>query len=158
MQSDYSIRLSTLDDLPAILDISHELFLHDQDWIDGIVMGWSYSDDAKKLFTNYITQKEGVCYVAVTDENVIGYISGELKKPESWRNVKVSEISNIMILQGHRKQGVGKLLCKEFYAWSKSQGANQLMVEASAPNANAIEFYKSIGFEPYTLQLEQPIN
>lgn len=158
MQSNYSIRLSALDDLPAILDISHELFLHDQDWIEGIVIGWSYSDDAKKLFTNYITQKEGVCYVAVKDKEVIGYISGELKKPESWRDVKVSEISNIMILDGHRKHGVGKLLFKEFYKWSKAQGANRLMVEASAPNANAIEFYKSIGFEPYALELEQPID
>ncbi len=152
-----TIRKATIEDLKAIQDLSHQLFKHDEAWISHLKMNWTFEDAGIEYFTTHLNGKEGVAYVAEDNSRIVGYITGDMKKDESWRSVRIAELENIFIEEESRHKSIGKQLFEEFRQWAREQGAQKLTVSASYPNSSAIQFYQSVGFEPYSLELEMEI-
>ncbi|MEK7626231.1 MAG: GNAT family N-acetyltransferase [Patescibacteria group bacterium] len=151
-----TIRKANIGDLKPIQNLSYKLFRNDEGRISNLVMDWSQGPEGEKYFTDRI-ENRGVCFVAEDDGEVVGYITGEVKKDISWRSVHISELENIFIEEKYRHQSIGRRLFEELKNWSKENGAQKMTVSPSIPNTSAIEFYKSVGFEPYSLELEMEI-
>ncbi|OGL30502.1 hypothetical protein A3F37_01350 [Candidatus Saccharibacteria bacterium RIFCSPHIGHO2_12_FULL_41_12] len=148
------IRKATIEDLKAVQDLSFKLFKNDESWVSHLRMDWTFEDEGIKYFTSRLNGKEGIAYVAEDNNRIVGYITGDMKKDVSWRSVRIAELENIFIEEESRHKNMGKKLFGEFRIWAREQEAQKLMVSASYPNTSAIEFYKSVGFEPYSLELE----
>jgi len=151
------VRKARLEDLQAIQDLSYQLFKHDEAWISHLKMNWAFEEAGIEYFTTHLNGREGVTYVAEDNHNIVGYITGDMKKDVSWRSVRIAELENIFIEKESRHKNIGKKLFEEFRAWAREQGAQKLTVSASYPNSSAIQFYKSVGFEPCSLELEMGI-
>lgn len=152
------VRPANLSYLKTIQDLNHDLFKHDSAWISHLAMDWPYdSKTGAAYFNDAIEKLDTACFVAEENGEIVGYLAGALKEPESYRNVKRAELENMFVKESYRHQGIGKLLAAKFKEWCKEQGAQKILAIASAPNESAIQFYKSIGFESYSLELEMDL-
>lgn len=77
----------------------------------------------------------------VEKEDVVGYL--ELSH-EQWNNRM--RISNILVEESHRGQGIGKALMKKACSIAIQENAIMIVLETQSCNYNAISFYRSCGF------------
>ena len=148
-----NIRRAKIEELKIIQDLNHDLFASDSKRDQFLNHNWPYKD-GKKYFKKKILDPNNICLVAELNDEIVGYLAGEVLETESWRPVKRTELQNMFVKSQFRSKGVGKLLVGEFLKWSKSKGAQRALVVAYSTNDRAIEFYKRNGFEPESLSLE----
>ena len=148
-----SIRKAKINELKIIQDLNHDLFASDGPRDQFLNHEWPY-EDGKKYFIKRMSEPNSICLVAIVDNQIIGYLAGELLKTESWRPVKRIELQNMFVKDQFRNLGVGKKLVSEFLKWSKSKGVKKVLVVAYVTNQRAINFYEKSGFEPESLSLE----
>lgn len=150
----YLIRKAQIKDLRSIQDLNHALFESDHSSDPDLKMTWPY-DEGESYFRGMIEGTIGVCFVAVENEEIIGYLAGCIKTDTpSWRPIVVAELENMLVKSEHRSHGVGRTLADKFITWSKDNGAQSVAVSAYSKNERAIGFYKSLGFEAYCTELE----
>ncbi|MEY4714296.1 MAG: tRNA ((37)-N6)-threonylcarbamoyltransferase complex transferase subunit TsaD [Actinomycetota bacterium] len=80
-------------------------------------------------------------------QRLIGY-AGAASAPGSFS----ADIQTIAIASDERGHGYGRRLMQELLIWSKSVGAEQVMLEVRADNPAAIKLYRSLGFEQIDLR------
>lgn len=148
------IRKAQIGDLRTIQDLNHALFESDHSSDRDLKMTWPY-DEGESYFRGMIEGTIGVCFVAVENEEVIGYLAGCIKTDTpSWRPIIVAELENMLVRSEYRSRGVGAALADNFITWSKDNGAQRIAVSAYSKNQRAIDFYKSLGFDTYCTELE----
>lgn len=153
--NDLIIRKAKEDELKIIQELNHQLFLHDKEYDSFLNMNWPFEKIGEDYFKNKISGKDGVCFVAQINGEIVGYLAGGIIKPYSYRKIKKqSELENTLIKETFRGQGIGEKLFKEFVKWSKEQGAERIKVSASTDNTRAIKFYKRLSFTPCASELE----
>jgi GNAT superfamily N-acetyltransferase len=151
------IRKTTIKELKTIINLNHALFQEDAGTRDPFTnLNWPY-EEGKKHFTKRIKGENNVCLLAEKNNEVIGYITGYIKKPDTLRPIKIAELESMFVKEKHRNKGVGKLLFKEFKKWSKGKRAERISVTAYSANKKAVNFYKKLRFEPKSLTLESEI-
>jgi ribosomal-protein-alanine N-acetyltransferase len=80
-------------------------------------------------------------WVAVCERSVVGLAAA------SWlRGETAAEIENLVVDQGHRRQGIGAALVAECAQWAARAGATTLRLEVRASNAVALALYHRCGF------------
>ena len=96
---------------------------------------WSHQDFVE------ILMKEDVLYVVAVDgERVVGCCG-------VWNICGDGNISNVLVEEGLRLQGIGKLLLQTILTWGGELGINAYTLEVRVSNAPAIHLYESLGFE-----------
>ena len=152
-----TIRKATIEDLPAVQELSQELFYSDLPHDPLMNVDWSFSEDGKKIFTARITEPNRFCLVAEINGKIIGYTTGSVLSVPAWRPVKRLELENLIVTEKYRGQRIGEKLAQAVVDLAKSLGMQRVMVAAYATNDRAIKFYKRVGFIPDTLQLEKEV-
>ncbi|RQD70059.1 MAG: GNAT family N-acetyltransferase, partial [Tindallia sp. MSAO_Bac2] len=76
------------------------------------------------------------------EEKSIGCISFQLKEIH-----KTGYIFNVAVIPEEQKKGCGSLLMKKCLEWLKGKGFSKGALMVAAENNNALNLYKSIGFE-----------
>lgn len=150
----YIIRKAQIDDLRTIQYLNYSLFKSDNSSDPDLKMTWPY-DEGESYFRGMIEGTIVVCFVAVENEEIIGYLAGCIKTDTpSWRPIVIAELENMLVKSEYRSHGAGRALADKFIAWSRENGAQSMAVSAYSKNERAIDFYKSLGFEPYSTELE----
>jgi GNAT superfamily N-acetyltransferase len=115
---------------------------------------YSIQKNGKKYFTEKIINDFAI--VALKDSKVVGYLIGEITKAENYRTInKVAEVNDTVVREGHRGEGIGKIMFDDFIKWAKSKKVDLIRVAATAQNEGAIRFYKREGFEEKSVTLEK---
>ncbi len=70
---------------------------------------------------------------------------------ETWNNRLL--VSNLLVMEGHRGQGVGRTLLRAARAEGRALGARMLWLETQSCNAPAIGFYLACGLDLIGLDL-----
>ncbi len=118
------IRRSIPDDATAIAKMESTIF--DDPWRE------------KDIFS-YITSQIGMCYTALENGEVIGYIIGQKIPPEG-------EVYRIAVREDKRRCHVGNKLLTYALDSELRCGVEVVFLEVRSQNNTAIEFYKHIGF------------
>lgn len=63
------------------------------------------------------------------------------------------EPQTLHVLEDARGKGIGKKLMDEHLKWLKCNGCEEITITVSYENNNTIEFYKTLGFKPNTLEM-----
>jgi len=151
-----TIRKAEINDLKAIQDLNHKLFLWDYGRDPALNADWPYSQAGKDYFTKRINSEPGVCFVAEQNNIIIGYVAGRVSKEiDKTDTILRSELENIYIEDTARSNGIGRLLVQSLTKWCKDQGAQSMFVSSYYHNNDAISFYRACGFEPFVLKLEK---
>lgn len=153
LMSDVSVRLAKQSELKQVQELNYKLFLSDNRHFGDLNTKWPYQD-GESYFRKRIAGEGGACIVAEQAGRIIGYaICGWSHLNFSAYKAKRAELENICVAEDARSQGVGAQLIEAVYDWCREEGADYVMVDAYAPNTRAIKFYKTQGFEPYSMVL-----
>jgi ribosomal protein S18 acetylase RimI-like enzyme len=83
--------------------------------------------------------------VAENGTGIVGGVSFWIK-PDLAHGDTVVEVPMLVVAEGHRRTGVGKLLMEEVRNVASDNGASQIELVATRANVAAREFYRSLGF------------
>lgn len=67
-------------------------------------------------------------------------------RQEEWNGT--AWIQSLYVDRGHRRRGIGKILCETAVRFARQAGARALFVETQISNGPAIDFYLGCGFTP----------
>lgn len=147
-----SIRNATLEDITIIQNLNNDLFkLEKENYDSTLVRDWPLTEDGKEYFEDLI--KNNYVIVATLDSEIVGYLAGSINEKGSYEEIQYGEINNMLVNDKCRGLGIGKLLVDSFKLYCKENNIDNLKVEASAKNINAINFYKKNGFEDFNVTL-----
>lgn len=150
-----TIRIATLDDIPAIQKLNHDLFLSDNEFNQDLDLNWPNTEEGVQYYTEAVNSERFLSIVAEENGKVIGYLNGYIRKPSTIYKGVRAELDNMCVSEAARSKGIGSALIDEFKKWAKEKGAERLMVEAFSKNERALVFYAKNGFEPYATILTQ---
>ena len=118
------IRRSIPDDATAIAEMEGEYFSD----------SWS-----KKDIFSYICSDDGMCFSALDNGEVIGYIIGRKIPPEA-------EIYRVAVRMDKRKRGVGYRLLSYALKTERGSGVETVFLEVRSRNDAARALYSAYGF------------
>ncbi len=106
-----------------------------------------YFSDAwsKKDIFSYICSEGGMCFSAISDGEVIGYIIGRVIAPEG-------EIYRIAVDEDKRGRGIGYRLLSYALKTERGRGLESVFLEVREKNIPAIKLYTSFGFKEISVR------
>ena len=124
------IRRARPDDAPAIAGL--EALCFDDPW------------GVKDIFS-YICRDSGMCFCAVDDSGVIGYVLGQIIPPEA-------EIYRIAVSPQRRQRGIGYRLLSFALKTERGRGLETTFLEVRSKNAPARALYRAHGFKEVSVR------
>jgi len=122
-----TVRDMTLDDVPAVGALEHQLFPID---------AWPV-----QMFIDELSQPETRRYlVAETSDGIVGYAGLMCIEP-------ISDVQTIAVVPEQEGKGIGSALLAELILESRRRGAQDVLLEVRADNPRAQELYRRFGFE-----------
>ena len=94
---------------------------------------------SKKNILNDLNNSNFKCLMALYKEEIIGYIS--------FSHIFDIEIESIIVKSSYQRQGIGTLLLKYVFNFSKENKINNVFLEVRKSNLAAISLYKKMGFK-----------
>jgi len=94
--------------------------------------------------TESVINDKNACYIAVTENKIIGYIIAVREKFIRTRHVATVVIG---ILEEYCNKGIGYLLFQEIINFASENNVKRLELTVITENERAINLYKKLGFE-----------
>ena len=138
------IREATEKDIPIILSLLYELGRPkpQQD---------SDLDYFRKLVKQYITNSDKKIFVAIlNDIEIVGVVSIVLMSRLNRTSLELY-IPELVVLEKHHNQGIGKLLINKCIEFGKQKNCHRIRLESGNQRKDSHEFYKHLGFEQSAL-------
>lgn len=134
MTSDfYSIHHAQAEHIDALVSLMSEL-------------GYGTSRETMETQLNfYIDSESSVVFVATTETNVLGAISGHLI-PALHQPGNVGRVTSMVVADKARSKGVGSALLRELEDWLRSNNCLRFEVTSGEHREIAHRFYESHGY------------
>ena len=68
------------------------------------------------------------------------------------------EVSGVIVREGRRREGIGRLLMQEAVRFSRERGLRWVTLHTFGPNRGAMEFWEGLGFTPRVVELASPVD
>ena len=152
---DVLIREAKIEDLKDIQKLSSKLFVFENENCNkDLNLDWSFQKEGEEYFVDSINNK--IVYLAIVDDKMIGYLSGDTEINHTWMKIKEAEIVNLYIEEEFRNLGIGTMLIEKFKEYCKDKGISHIILTAFSNNINALKCYENKGFKEYktTMQCE----
>jgi GNAT superfamily N-acetyltransferase len=148
------IRVAMEDDIPALVALADSLVREDAGQRDPFAnLDW-VRDEGADRYRRQVSDEDAACFVAVAEDEPIGYVSGRLEPPNLYRLANGAVLGSLYVRPGYRNRGVGERLVDAFLAWVRTKGVDRVMVTAFASNHGALRFYERVGFAPHDVILQ----
>jgi len=133
-----SVREATAEDVEAIHALAGEL---------ATILGDSPPrlEDVRARLGELLEEPRARVMVAEDDDAVVGVASLWIK-PDLAHGDTVIEVPTLVVAEGSRREGVGKLLMEEVQRLGAENGADLIELVATTQNVAAREFYRTLGF------------
>jgi ribosomal protein S18 acetylase RimI-like enzyme len=117
-----------------------ETEVESEDDLDSKVLGEG-NEELDPMVLPEEEEKRGMtCYLVEKDGEIIGKVNLQLTS-------KLGAIFGLGVLPEHRRKGYGRALLLMAIEKLKEANAQEIMLQVAAENANALNLYKSCGFE-----------
>ncbi len=110
-----------------------------------------------------VREREGVIFLALKDENVVGCVVGTIPQAtdpidhlESFP-AREGYINELIVLEEARGGGAGRFLMQEVERYFRSKECAFVRVNCFAPNVRSLEFYHHCGYEDRLISLIKPL-
>lgn len=116
-----------------------------------LVLKENYRDGYFAFVTEECKKHDGKIYLAVDNERAVGMIvckifQGGGEEEFTTSCPKVGFISDLVVADGMRGQGIGKALIDRAEAYFSEKRCEYIQLEVFEPNRRAFELYQKLGF------------
>lgn len=146
-----NIRKAKKSDFDKILKLAKELYEVELPFDKNLNKDYYNSKKAESNLKKSISSKNNTFLVAEQDNDLIGYIDGNLIDKEGVYINKVACLEHLCVSEKYRKQGIGKMLIDEFTRLMKEKDAKFIKLNAFQNNISAVSFYKKEEFKEYSI-------
>jgi GNAT superfamily N-acetyltransferase len=161
MNRKFVIRKSTRNDFEDILRLS-KIFIKCEKIFDPTINDHWFDDNkedgsncGQESIIKAIENPNEICYVAILENIIVGYIVGCYSTHHSYRTShKCTRIDGMFVLRRARGLGIGKALISQFVRWSKERKANKITLNVSSGNLLAIHVCELMKFKDYDHVME----
>ena len=151
-----NIRPAILEDLDTVRQLNDKIFIKNSEYDEDMVPHFALTAEGEKYFRESIETKEGCFFIAEVEGEVVGYVNGA-KLDLPYRKSKYFEIQNLGVIPERKKQGIGSMLLEKASVWAKNNGFEKIYLNSYIKNSEAVNFYRSKGFEDIDVCLEKKI-
>ncbi len=113
---------------------------------------WRITEDGKKLLkqkvVNDLADSNIRILLAEVDNDVVGYVQGEVTQRSEYLPRTVGQVSLIYVTERFRRKGIGRRLLKEVCRFFNANNAEHLTMRYIVGNREAERFWRKLGFEP----------
>lgn len=99
--------------------------------------------DVERALTTLGTE---TVFVVEIFKRLIGYATVQLTESFAYTR-PTAELTNIFVLPGYRRGGLGSRLLSEVIAYAEKHHALELFARVNDANAGALQFYESLGLK-----------
>lgn len=107
--------------------------------IDGIELA---ELENKQNFEFFLKRNEGMSFLAVDHEEVIGTCLGS-------HNGRRGFLNHLAVAQSHRRKGIGKMLVRKCLEILQAEGIRRIYIFLAKENVEARSFWEHIGWSQY---------
>lgn len=114
----------------------------------------------KKDFINFLNNPKCICYVAVSNDKVLGEIMATVKEINEggiFRNRKILFIEDICVDKNYTRQGIGTMLYEKIKECALSDDITSIELNVWAFNHDAIQFYNKLGLNCKSMRFENKL-
>jgi GNAT superfamily N-acetyltransferase len=154
------IRPYAAGDRAVVIDLVHQLNLYE----DGISADRARDVKAAEACLDFdlarVTRDGGAIMVAVDGRDVVGMMCFVLEPPPPYLRADLAQVgwvSELVIDERHRGQGIGTALLEEAERLARSHGVRRLMIGAIVGNHIARKAYERFGFRPAVMELAKDL-
>lgn len=132
-----------------LVELEEYIVSIDKDGLDQV--GECYREKMALIDLDEVSKNSGKCYIVVEDNRAIGLIMGcifsyDEKDYLDYKCPKRGEITELVVSQKARSQGIGKALMEQMEKYFKSLECEYVLLDVFAYNTNAIKFYEREGY------------
>ena len=92
--------------------------------------------------------------IVIDSGKILGYALAQVSyHPPVLKNTKFCLLTDIVVIDEFRGQGIGKQLFEEVKNWSKEKGVNRIELKVAPGNKLGYTFYSRLGFKDYLHEL-----
>lgn len=128
-----------------LVELEEYIMSIDKDQLDQIHP--DYRDKMALLDLEEVNKNNGKCYLAIENDKAVGLIMGVIRNYDKYDYLdykcpKSGEITELIITNRVRNQGIGNLLMKKMEDYFKSIGCEYVFIDVFAYNKSALKFYE----------------
>lgn len=128
-----------------LVELEEYIMSIDKDHLD--LIHPDYRDKMALLDLEEVNKNNGKCYLAIENDKAVGLIMGVIRNYDKYDYLdykcpKSGEITELIITNRVRNQGIGNLLMKKMEDYFKSIGCEYVFIDVFAYNKSALKFYK----------------
>ena len=149
-------------DAQALLNALQE-HLVEIDPLDVQIFSKRYRDEYLSFVLEILEECEGKMFLAFDGDRAVGLIAGYIEKKDEEDKLtnscpKRGVISELVVDEKYRGQGIGKLLMNSVEAYFSSMKCQFYTVGVFGPNADAARFYGSLGYHTRNIEMMKESN
>ena len=132
-----------------LVELEEYIVSIDEDHLDTV--GKDYREKMIDIDLKEVNDNEGICFLAVEKNKAIGLIMGTIPPYEEvdyldYKCPKRGEITELVISNKVRSNGIGQELMKKMEEYFLSKKCEYILIDVFAYNKNAIDFYDKQGY------------
>ncbi len=145
-----NIRKTKIEDYDKIIELYKELYDTEKIFDKNLTNIYDVSNKQKENILKRIKSRKEIFLVAEENNEIMGLVDGYIIDNNNHIE-KVGYLDHLCVFKEYRKHGVGKRLIEEFTNKMKNKNVVYLKLNAFENNLPAIELYKKLGFEEYSI-------
>lgn len=127
------------------------------------IMADNYREDYFNDMMEKIKNNNGMIYVAIEDDIVLGFIAGIIEVVEGVDALTVGEfklgrIIELCVTNKLRSKGIGSELVNKVEDYLKNKECDYIYVDVFGPNTKAIDFYNKNGYNLRNIEVMKKVN
>ncbi len=111
----------------------------------------------EKTASDYLSNPKYIIFVAQNNNELLGYICGEIKEKPHKKLDKEGYIQDWFVSEQYRAKDIGKALFDALVNELKNRNCTHLVLDTFTENKKAIDIYHAMGFEDRLLTLIKKI-
>ncbi|GAM59180.1 histone acetyltransferase HPA2 [Vibrio ishigakensis] len=149
------VRIATPNDAEALLPLWLDLYRFHIAELGGKLN----RAEVETQLNNYLSHPECLHFLAQRNDEVVGFVAGELSrfssplKPSSY----IGSIDHWYVAKDARKLGIGRALLEKIELAFAGLGAQKVQVEVWDFNKNALKYYQKQGYRAHIQVLEKTL-
>ena len=137
------IRSAQQQDVEQLVGLLHSLFTIEED----------FSADTGKQRSGLelmLADARSQVLVAEADSQVVGLCTGQVVISTAEGGPAIL-VEDMVVAEGYRGQGIGRLLLGGLIDWARGQGATRMQLLADRNNQPALDYYRHLGWQQTAL-------